>query len=301
MDTSAGIIPAVQLGMMTLIAYIGKLLSEVGILQTIAIIAVQVSMPFALHRDLNRDADQVISGSIAFFIFKQQTGASAFAEGLYGSSRCADANREPSLKRHSFLTLYARYSRTHFYFGYALVWLCSFLAVLDVPGYASATFGAWIVAFSLLFAPFWFNPYQFTLQEAKDDCVHYQKWLHGELVDPDSKLTWSAWHDRWMVEKTNAANEFDPDINDGTIWQKVAEKATVWIYRLIFTGSEEEDETMEEGEQTEENNTEGNVSSTKPSSTRNRQMAVCRRQTLFSKGLSIFSSACSIWTKWKEI
>ena len=175
-------------------------------------------------------------------------------EGLHGRGHCVDTDPEPSPKRHPFLTLYARFSRTHFYFGYTLVLLCSLLAILDVPGYALATFGAWIVALSLLFAPFWFNPRQFTLQQTKEDYHHFQKWLRGELVDPESKQTWSTWHNQWMREKIKAANDFDPDVENEHIWQKAGQKLIVWMYKRILKGEEEdgpegdEGETMEEGD-----------------------------------------------------
>ena len=258
-----------------------------------------------MHKGLNWDALQVISGSIAFFIFKQQTSASAFVEGLHGRGHCVDTDPEPSPKRHPFLTLYARFSRTHFYFGYTLVLLCSLLAILDVPGYALATFGAWIVALSLLFAPFWFNPRQFTLQQTKEDYHHFQKWLRGEFVDPESKQTWSTWHNQWMREKIKAANDFDPDVENEHIWQKAGQKLIVWMYKRILKGEEEdgpegdEGETMEQGDgpegdegvTMEEGNTAGDVSSVRTSSIRINQ-SVCRERTLFSKESSIFFAAC---------
>jgi len=187
LETSVGITSIVQLGMITIIAYIGELLLEMGLLQTLVIILVQV-----------------ISGSLAFFIFKQQTDASAFVEDMnYGGARYVGTGREFALMHNPFVTLYVRYARTHFYFAYNLVLLCILLAILDVPGYASATFGAWMVALSLLFAPFWFNPVQFVVEKTKADYKQFNRWLQGEEVDPDSQQTWYTWHDKQMEKIRN--------------------------------------------------------------------------------------------------
>lgn len=43
MDTAVEITSLVQLGMLTVIAYVGELLLELGILQTLALILLQVS------------------------------------------------------------------------------------------------------------------------------------------------------------------------------------------------------------------------------------------------------------------
>jgi len=121
----------------------------------------------------------------------------------YGGARYVGTGREFALMHNPFVTLYVRYARTHFYFAYSLVLLCVLLAILDIPGYASATFGAWMVALSLLFAPFWFNPVQFVVSQTKADYKQFSRWLQGEEEDPDSKLTWFTWHDRQMAKIRN--------------------------------------------------------------------------------------------------
>ena len=121
----------------------------------------------------------------------------------YGGARYVGTGREFALMHNPFVTLYVRYARTHFYFAYSLVLLCVLLAILDVPGYASATFGAWMVALSLLFAPFWFNPVQFVVNQTKADYKQFNRWLQGEEPDPDSKQTWYTWHDRQMAKIRN--------------------------------------------------------------------------------------------------
>lgn len=121
----------------------------------------------------------------------------------YGGARYVGTGREFALMHNPFVTLYVRYARTHFYFAYNLVSLCVLLAILDIPGYASATFGAWMVALSLLFAPFWFNPVQFVVEKTKADYKQFNRWLQGEEEDPDSKLTWYTWHDKSMSKIRN--------------------------------------------------------------------------------------------------
>lgn len=121
---------------------------------------------------------QVISGSLAFFIFKQQTDASAFVEDMsYGGARYVGTGREFALMHNPFVMLYARYARSHFYFAMDLILLCLMMLLLDVPGYASATFGSWMVALSLIFAPFWFNPVQFVMAQTKADYKQWVRWM----------------------------------------------------------------------------------------------------------------------------
>jgi len=77
------------------------------------------------------------------------------------------------------------------------------LALLDIPGYGSATFGSWMVAISLVTAPFWFNPMQFVMSVTKADYKQWARWMEGEELDPDSKLTWYTWHDKMMAKMRN--------------------------------------------------------------------------------------------------
>ena len=164
------------------------------------------------------DRLQVISGSLAFFIFKQQTDASAFVEDMsYGGARYVGTGREFALMHNPFVTLYVRYARTHLYFAAKLILLCIMLALLDIPGYGPATFGSWMVAISLVVAPFWFNPMQFVMSVTKSDYKQWTRWIDGEEVDPDSKLTWYTWHDKMMSKIRNEnANMTDHWLNGAT-------------------------------------------------------------------------------------
>ncbi|CAD7702993.1 unnamed protein product, partial [Ostreobium quekettii] len=148
----------------------------------------------------------VISGSLAFFIFKQQTNASAFVEDMtYGGGRYVGTGRAFALMHNPFVSLYVRYARTHLYFAGTLILLCVMLAMLGIPGYGPATFGTWMVAVSLTTAPFWFNPMQFNMDVTKTDYKMWTRWMKGEEVDPDSKLTWHTWHEKMMGNIRNAS------------------------------------------------------------------------------------------------
>ncbi|CAD7698034.1 unnamed protein product [Ostreobium quekettii] len=197
-DTAVEITSIVQLGMLTVIAYIGELLLELGLLQTAAVVLLQV-----------------ISGSLAFFIFKQQTDAAAFTEDMnYGGARYVGTGREFALSHNHFISLYGRYARSHLYFAAKLILLCVMLGILDIPGYAFATFGSWMVAISLVTAPFWFNPMQFVMSQTKADYKQWVRWMEGEERDPDSKLTWYTWHDQMMSKIRNeSANMTDHWLN----------------------------------------------------------------------------------------
>eukprot|EP00955_Chlamydomonas_euryale_P069735 360560-Chlamydomonas_euryale.AAC.4 len=57
----------------------------------------------------------------------------------------------------------------------------------------SGQWAIWLVAASLVAAPFWFNPLSFNMHKVKADWRLWRLWLSGE-VDPDVKASWHTWH-----------------------------------------------------------------------------------------------------------
>lgn len=97
-----------------------------------------------------------------FFIFRQQTSAHYFSQDVYyGGASYIATGRGFALTHSSYVKLYSSFGRSHIYFGYQLALMALTLAFLSIPSYSLSTWGVWLVAVSLFFAPFWFNPLAF--------------------------------------------------------------------------------------------------------------------------------------------
>lgn len=59
--------------------------------------------------------------------------------------------------------------------------------------YSALTWGTWLVAGSLILAPFWFNPMTFSMKKVKRDFGEWRMWLHGE-IDPATGTNWHMWN-----------------------------------------------------------------------------------------------------------
>lgn len=58
---------------------------------------------------------------------------------------------------------------------------------------AMQTWGSWLVACSLLAAPFWFNPLSFSTSKVKRDWRGFTAWLHGE-TDGTTNSSWYTYN-----------------------------------------------------------------------------------------------------------
>lgn len=135
-----------QLGMLSLLPFVAELALELGFVKALFVMI-----------------SHIVTGSFAFFIFKQQTTAAYFIDSLmYGGAQYIGTGRGFSITSSSFIKLFTNYGRTHVYLGFELAWLAIVLAVtMDRGGggsYGALTWGTWLAAASLLFAPFWCVP-----------------------------------------------------------------------------------------------------------------------------------------------
>ncbi|PNH09351.1 putative callose synthase 6 [Tetrabaena socialis] len=144
-----------SLGPLMLLPYAAQLLLEGGLLRTLATLCVQL-----------------VAGSLAFAVFRQQTTAHYFKDDMtYGGASYISTGRGFSITSSSFTTLYTNYARSHLYQGAQLLHLLLlYAAVRDCAAcsYAAVTWGTWLVCFSLLLAPFWFNPLAFRADKELD-------------------------------------------------------------------------------------------------------------------------------------
>ena len=63
------------------------------------------------------------------------------------------------------------------------------VAAAGLQSYGATTWSAWLVAASLLWAPFWFNPQSFQLERCKADYETWGCWMH-DCKDGQTGSTW---------------------------------------------------------------------------------------------------------------
>jgi 1,3-beta-glucan synthase len=133
---------------------------------------------------------QMVSGSLLFFIFRQQTSAYYFTQiTYYGGAKYIATGRGFALTHTPFVKVFSNFGRSHIYFGFQLGMLATMLAFLNVPNYFLSTWGTWLVSISLTFAPLWFNPQTFLANVAWEDFRSWRDWMLGSL-DPTTKESW---------------------------------------------------------------------------------------------------------------
>ena len=134
----------------------------------------------------------MVAGSILFFIFRQQTSAHYFTQiAYYGGAKYIATGRGFDLTHTPYTKLFSMYGRSHIYFGYQLALMALMLALLNVPNYFLSTWGTWLVAISLTYAPIWFNPQTFIVNVAWDDFKAWRDWMLGS-IDVSVKSSWCA-------------------------------------------------------------------------------------------------------------
>ncbi|KAJ9527498.1 hypothetical protein QJQ45_025772 [Haematococcus lacustris] len=178
-----------QLGMLSLIPYIAELALEHGFLRAFAILI-----------------QQIVAGSFAFFIFKQQTTAFYFFDDMaHGGAQYIGTGRGFSLTTSQFLKVWTNYARSHIYLGVELLSLAILMYFFNncedcyVGG---LTWGTFLVAASLIFSPFWFNPMTFSVTKVKRDFGCWAAWLRGE-VDPGTGTSWHTWNRKQLSRLRN--------------------------------------------------------------------------------------------------
>ena len=189
-STSVAVQQLVQIGMFSIVTYAIELLLEYGLIYTLATLILQI-----------------IQGSIAFFVFRTRTTAKYFLKDVqYGGAQYVATGRGYQLHHNSFVKVYSTYSRTHLYYAAELLLLLILLPLLGWNQYAATTWSTWLVCVSLFWAPFWFNPSAFRLQNTSDDFEAWQLWMR-DVVDTDIQKTWAAWNKNELAKHRNDHQE----------------------------------------------------------------------------------------------
>ena len=187
--TSIAVQQLVQIGMFSIVTYAIELLLEYGLIHTLATLIVQI-----------------IQGSLAFFVFRTRTTAKFFLRDVqYGGAKYISTGRGYQLRHNSFVHVYSQYSRTHLYYAAELLLLLILLPLLGWNQYAATTWSTWLVSVSLFWAPFWFNPSAFRLENTADDFEAWMLWMR-DVVDTETKATWSEWNKNELSKQRNDRN-----------------------------------------------------------------------------------------------
>ncbi|KAG2442546.1 hypothetical protein HXX76_002632 [Chlamydomonas incerta] len=186
LEDTLGVEHVLSLGPLMLLPYAAQLLLESGLLRAAATLLMQL-----------------VAGSLAFAVFRQQTTAAFFKDDItYGGARYISTGRGFSITSAAFTTLYTNYARSHLYLGGELLHLLLLTAAVeDCAGcsYAAVTWGTWLVCVSLLGSPLWFNPMGFKSDKAARDWAVWRGWMRGE-ADAATGTSWYTWH-RKQLEK----------------------------------------------------------------------------------------------------
>ena len=188
--TSIAVQQLVQIGMFSIVTYAIELLLEYGLIHMLATLILQI-----------------IQGSIAFFVFRTRTTAKFFLKDVqYGGAEYIATGRGYQLHHNSFVHVYSQYSRSHLYYAAELLLLLILLPLLGWSQYAATTWSTWLVCVSLFWAPFWFNPSSFRLENTADDFEAWRLWMR-DVVDVDTKKTWAAWNKEQLAKPRNDKSE----------------------------------------------------------------------------------------------
>ena len=184
--TSIAVQQLVQIGMFSIVTYAIELLLEYGLIHMLATLILQI-----------------IQGSIAFFVFRTRTTARFFLRDVqYGGAAYIATGRGYQLHHNSFVHVYSQYSRSHLYYAAELLLLLILLPLLGWSQYAATTWSTWLVCVSLFWAPFWFNPSSFRLENTADDFEAWRLWMR-DVVDVETKKTWAAWNKDELAKPRN--------------------------------------------------------------------------------------------------
>ncbi|KAG2500666.1 hypothetical protein HYH03_001432 [Edaphochlamys debaryana] len=189
-----------QLGTLSMIPYIGQLILEMGIVKAIVTVF-----------------QQIMTGSLFFYMFQQQTVASSFyADMTYGSAKYVGTGRGFNITALDFVKIFTLYTRSHLYYAFELLFmLCSLYAVrgCEVCNYGALTWSGWLLAFVLIFSPLWFNPFSFDIAKVQVNYLAWQRWMHGD-VDVMTGTNWYTWNAGQLEKARNdSGNNTDQFMN----------------------------------------------------------------------------------------
>lgn len=93
---------------------------------------------------------------------------------------------------HAPFPLCCRYARSHLYLGFEVLFFCATLYATNdcsTCNYTALTWNSWMLAFTLILCPLWFNPFIFNLSKVQREFVTWKRWLAGDM-DSGTGTNW---------------------------------------------------------------------------------------------------------------
>lgn len=146
-----------------------------------------------------------MTGGPIYFMFQMQTKRYYFMNALrFGGAKYLATGRMLSVKHTPFHMLYAKFGRSHHRPAFQLILLLSLYAYFDslnigpdgfVEPYAPFTWSMWLIAFSWLLAPMWFNAGSCGYTELQRDFAQWRQWLREDEGN-DAFGSWLSWEEQ---------------------------------------------------------------------------------------------------------
>ncbi|OQR89804.1 callose synthase [Thraustotheca clavata] len=135
----------------------------------------------------------IVTGGPLYFLFHIGTKWFYFGQTLLAGGAKYRATGRGFVTKHShFDDLFRFYASSHLYAGAEIaVALVIYFAFTQTTQYFELTWSLWLVVFSWMWSPFWFNPLAFEWSDVLEDARLWVKWLRGE--GGNSNQSWLAW------------------------------------------------------------------------------------------------------------
>ncbi|KAG1659988.1 hypothetical protein FOA52_009662 [Chlamydomonas sp. UWO 241] len=196
-----------QFGTIALIPYIGQLMLEMGLLKTVLTLF-----------------QQICTGSLLFYMFQQMTVASSFYNDMmYGSGKYVGTGRGFNIQTMEFVKVFTLYARVHLYMGFELLFILTTLYIVrdcQSCNYGALTWSTWLLAFTLIMAPLWFNPFAFDMEKVQKNFVAWRQWMDGD-IDFTTGTNWHTWNTMQLEKVRNdGGNNTDNWMN--VVWAAIS-------------------------------------------------------------------------------
>jgi len=173
---------------------IQMILGGMGLLNTFPLLAT-----LGVERGWGNAFAEIVSvfatGGVSHFIFHLQTRSHYYLQTiLVGGAKYRATGRGFVTQHTPFDENFRFFASSHFYLGAELAVALTLMGLFsDADQYGGRTWSLWLVVFSFLAAPFWFNPNTFVWSTVRADYGKFCAWASSS--SGNSERSWSAWND----------------------------------------------------------------------------------------------------------
>lgn len=168
-------------------------LAGMGLLQTMPLVIV-LMVEKGFIDAIQELGYMILSGGPLYFIFQIGTKSYYFQQTLLAGGAMYRPTGRGFVTRHSpFDENYRFFASSHIYLGFELmVALLLFKSYTTSKQYLGLTWSLWLVVFSFVFGPYWFNPLSFETMKISEDYKIWMTWMceKGGLAGQ----SWESWY-----------------------------------------------------------------------------------------------------------